>query len=63
MECDPQLDRPGAGDAGPGPRWFSLLPPIADARAEADEKRRCVPRLWTAVRIWAAAGRRVDEAA
>ena len=63
MKSDLPLDWPGAGDAGPTPRWFSLLPPIAEAQADADEKGRCAAQLWTMVRTWAAGGTRVDEAA
>ncbi len=63
MKYDLPLARPDAGDAGPGPRWFSLLPPIAAAQADANEKRRCAPSPRTVVRAWAAAGTREGEAA
>ena len=63
MKYDLPLGRPGAGDAGAGPRWFSLLPPIAAAQADAGENQRRAPCARTVVGTWAAGGTREDEAA
>ena len=41
---DSPLERIAGPDTGPGPRWFSLFPPIEPAPADADGTSRHAPR-------------------
>jgi len=47
-----------------GPRWFSLLPPVAEEPAVASAAPRCMPRLLVALAArWASGCARVERAA